>query len=445
MVSWLIQDALKTIAPNPNHQHVSFISLGCVKNTVITEKIVALFSQCGFKVIPESTQTDFFVVNTCGFLEIAREEVISVIQDLLTTYSIPPNQIIVLGCLAYRFPNLLQHHFPSITLLRNQDPIQAVQEYLSTTSQGSHRILSTPYFAYLRIAQGCDRHCSYCLIPSIKGSYKSFSIPTLLEECKTIADEYPIQELVLVAQDTSLYGHDLGSAITLNTLVESIANLKRFSWIRILYMYPHQALLSQLRDLFSIPSVIPYLDMPFQHYHPDILSSMNRPTDAVSYIEKMYALKESFPFMAFRSTFIVGYPGETDAHFAYLCQTLKEYPLDRVGFFPYSKEKDTPSFLQQDHLSEFVKKQRLQEAYECQNHISLQLDNAFLSQTIPILIQRYDAPSRCAIGRSIREAPDVDPTISVYGNPFRLQRHVGSIVNCTLTKATLHERKAYMI
>ncbi len=445
MVSWLIQDALKTTAPNPSNQHVSFISLGCVKNTVITEKIVALFSQCGFEIVPESTQTDWFVINTCGFLEIAREEAISVIQDLLSTYSISPCQIIVLGCLAYRFPELLQHHFPTITLLQNQDPIQAVQEYLSTTSQTSHRILSTPYYAYLRIAQGCDRHCSYCLIPSIKGSYKSFSIASILEECKTVSDKYPVQELVLIAQDTSLYGQDLGQTINLYTLVESIANLKRFSWIRILYMYPHQALFPQLQDLFSIPSVIPYIDMPFQHYHPDILARMNRPTNAVSYIKKMYTLKECFPFMTFRSTFIVGYPGETDAHFSYMCQVLKEYPLDRVGFFPYSKEKGTPSFLQQDHLSECVKNERLQKAYECQNQISLQLDAAYLSHTLPVLIEKYEASTRCAIGRSIREAPDVDPTISIYGNPFRLQHRVGSIVNCTLTKVTLQERKAYMI
>ncbi|MDD4028337.1 MAG: MiaB/RimO family radical SAM methylthiotransferase [Caldisericia bacterium] len=441
----MIQNDLNITIPNRKQKKVSFVSLGCAKNTVITEKIAALFSQNGFQIVPESTQTDYFVINTCGFLATAREEGISVIQDILSTYSISPSQIIVLGCFAYRFPEILRSYFPSITLLQNQDPLVAVEDYFSMQSHSHHRILSTPSYAYIRIAQGCNRHCSYCLIPSIKGSYRSFSTSSILEECLFIADHYNVQELVLIAQDTSLYGHDLKEDINLYTIVRSIANLQRFSWIRILYMYPHQIAFSKLRDILSIPSVVPYIDMPFQHYHPDILARMNRPTNALSYLEEIYPLKDIFPFMTFRSTFIVGYPGETDSHFSFLIQKLKEYPLDRVGFFPYSQEKETPSYSQTGPVSEDIKQERMQKAYECQTHISWQLDSSHLSQIIPILLERFDAPSRCAIGRSIREAPDVDPTLHVYGNPFRLQHNVGSIVNCKLTKVTNDEIKAEIL
>jgi len=431
---------LKKTFPNP--RSVSLISLGCVKNTVLSEKIASLFSENGFQVVPESPSTDLFIINTCGFLQIAREEGLSVIQDILDTYSVNQHQIIILGCYAYRFPNEIQQYYPSVTLLSHQDPIQAVEEYLAVQSKPTHRLLSTSHYAYLRIAQGCNRRCSYCLIPSIKGGYKSFQPSALFEECCYIAHHFPVQELVLIAQDTSRYGLDLTPKSNLLSLVRSISQLELFPWIRILYMYPNQFSYSELRDLFSIPSVIPYIDMPLQHYHPEMLQKMNRPIDGFSYMEKIYALREDFPLMTFRSTFIVGYPGETEEHFAFLCRKLQELPLDRVGFFAYSNEKEASSYLLKDQIPDSVKENRLQEAYRIQESISLQLDSSHISQTLPVLLQQYNSLKRCAIGRSIREAPDVDPSIFVYGNPFRLKKRVGSIVNCTLTHVTTDEMKA---
>ncbi len=418
--------------------------MGCVKNTVLTEKIASLFSDNGFQIIPESPQTDLFIINTCGFLQIAREEGLSVIQDVLDTHSVDPQQIIILGCYAYRFPNEILQYYPSVTLLPHQDPIRAVEEFLSVQSTPTHRLLSTSHYAYLRIAQGCNRQCSYCLIPSIKGAYKSFQLSSLLEECRYIANHFPVQELVLIAQDTSRYGLDLDPKSNLLSLVYSISQLELFPWIRILYMYPNHFSYSELRDLLSIPSVIPYIDMPLQHYHPDILKRMNRPTDGFSYIEQLYALREDFPQMTFRSTFIVGHPGETEEHFSFLCRKLKELPLDRVGFFAYSNEKETPSYQFKDQIPTSVKQNRLKEAYSLQESISLQLDSTHISQTLPVLLERYDPLKRCAIGRSIREAPDVDPSILVYGNPFRLRNRVGTIVKGTLTQVTANEMKAQL-
>jgi ribosomal protein S12 methylthiotransferase len=435
---------LKKTSPNHNPRTVSLISLGCVKNTVLAEKIASLFSDNGFQVIPESPQTDLFVINTCGFLQIAREEGLSVIQDLLNTYSIDPQQIILLGCYAYRFPKDILQHYPSITLLPHQDPIQGVEEYLSVQNTPSHRLLSTSHYAYLRIAQGCNRHCSYCLIPSIKGAYKSFPQSSLLEECRYLADHFPIQELILIAQDTSRYGLELYPKSNLQSLVHSISQLELFPWIRILYMYPNQFSYTELRDLLSIPSVIPYVDMPLQHYHPDILKRMNRPIDSFSYMEQIYALREDFPHMTFRSTFIVGYPGETEEHFSFLCGKLKELPLDRVGFFAYSNEKEVSSYQFKDQIPDSIKQSRLKEVYSFQESISLQLDSLHISQSLPILLERYEPLKRCAIGRSIREAPDVDTSIMVYGNPFRLRNQIGSIVKCTLAQVTANEMKAQL-
>ncbi len=430
----MIQDDLTKQQQHPKKK-ASFINLGCAKNRVITEKIAFLLLSNFISVVPESNETNYFLINTCGFLETARQETEFFIQNVIDTYSVPHKNIIVFGCYASRFPDRLREQFPDITIIEDRDPIAGIAKWLSSPVDYTKRMITTSNFAYLRISEGCSKQCAYCLIPSIKGPYRSFSKEDILRECNFISTRFHVKELILLAQDTSLYGSDLQSQDTLISLVDSIQKLRAFRWIRVLYLYPTFSV-ENIRKLLSIRSVVPYLDIPLQHLHPDILTSMKRPPNAIDSVASYISLRKEFPTLAIRSTFIVGYPGETESQFQFLLSNLQKYPLDRVGFFTYSREQFTSSYDLPNQIPEEVKIHRLQEAYAVQEKISQKLDTGFINTNLPVLLEHFGYHSQAFYGRSTRESPDVDLRVQVKGDTSWLQSKIGSILPCSIKEVT---------
>jgi ribosomal protein S12 methylthiotransferase len=435
MISPQIQNNLKKTHSLHNKKTVSFINLGCSKNTVITEKIAFLFQEDGYLVVPESINTKLFVVNTCCFLEVARKEFKIVLQNILDKYSVKESNIIIIGCYAHMFPDRIRKVFPDIKIIEDQDPYLGVSKFLSKHLMQEKRLLSTPYYAYIRISEGCNRKCAYCLIPSIKGPYKSYPSESIQKDCAFLKTNYPVKEGIILAQDTSIYGEDFQNDENLISLIGNLSNAKYFEWIRILYLYPTLSI-EKIRELLSIPNVVPYLDIPMQHLHPEILSKMRRPKHSISFLNDLVKLRSEFPNLTIRSTFIVGFPGETEEHFNFLIDELKKLKLDRVGFFAYSNEKGTESFLLKDQVPNHIKESRLEKAYSTQEKISDSIDSSYISKKLPVLIETYDDITHTSTGRSVREVPGVDPYIQVHGNPFRLKNQVGKIVNCEIVSIT---------
>ncbi|MCK5847813.1 MAG: MiaB/RimO family radical SAM methylthiotransferase [Caldisericia bacterium] len=415
-----------------NKKTVSFVNLGCSKNTVISEKVAFLFQEDGYVLIPESIDTTLFVVNTCCFLEIARKECLDVLKNILDTYNVEESNIIVIGCYANRFPESIRTIFPNVRIVEDQDPYLGVSKLLLKPLMQEKRLLSTQHYAYIRISEGCSRKCAYCLIPSIKGPYKSYHSKSIFKDCAFLKSNYKVKEGIILAQDTSIYGEDFQNDESLISLASEMSKAKYFDWIRILYLYPTLSV-NKIRELLSIPNVVPYLDIPMQHLHPEVLLKMHRPSNSISFLNDLIKLRSEFPNLTIRSTFIVGFPGETEEQFNFLINELTKLKLDRVGFFSYSNEKGTESYLLENQIPNHIKESRLEKAYSMQEKISDSIDSSYISKNLPVLVETYDPVAHVATGRSIREAPDVDPYIQIHGNPFRLKNQVGNIVNCKIT------------
>jgi ribosomal protein S12 methylthiotransferase len=404
------------------------INLGCPKNLVETEKVCFLLNSHGISIVSEKDNYDAVFINTCSFLKASRIET----QEAISAYyAIPSVQIVVFGCYATRYANELLKTFPDLILIPDQDPCKGISQlfFPDTTPSLFYRKLSSPYTAYLKIAEGCDRACAFCLIPSIKGPYYSMSISGILEETQKLCQDYPLKELVLVAQDTSSYGKDLDttSSTTLINLLARLDDAKLVPWLRVLYLFPSLSY-SFMDELFSIPSVLPYLDMPLQHVDPQILRLMNRPDHIETTINDLERLKSKHQDMVFRSTFIVGFPGETNHSFEKLCNFIKAFKYQRAGFFAYSDEADAPSYALPDKVPSIEKEIRLEAIYDIQNKISFEQHESLIGKTLPVLIEQWNGLSRKLLGRSTWDAPEIDYQVSISCLSPRSAIHLGQIV-----------------
>lgn len=413
-------------------------NLGCSKNLVTSEAIARLFQDNEFKLLDanqENFDKSYIVINTCGFLHSAREEANQEIQKAIDQNPTAKN-VIVVGCYAHRFSPILEKMFPGCTIIRNKDPIEGLADTLKLPNKNPQhsRIVSTSYYTYLELSKGCDRSCSFCLIPSIKGPYKSKPQKVLVDEMKAISDQKNVKEVILIAQDTSIYGLDLTPQKSLASLVKEISKISSLEWIRILYLYPTLSV-STMKELLAIDKVIPYFDIPIQHYSQTILSAMNRPQNLKHYLDSLFHFKSKNPSLTFRSTFMVGFPGETEENFKELLSGLFRYPFDRAGFFAFSKEVGTEAIKLKDHIHPSTKNRRLKEAYSFQERISRRENRKWINQTMKVLIERLDPIKKMAYGRTYREAPDVDPEIKISGNYSILKAKVGTIQDITITDA----------
>lgn len=425
-----------------------FLSLGCAKNTVDSQSMTVLLSQAGYAICERPEEADILIVNTCGFIEPARDESYAELRRLAEGKK-PDQLLIAAGCLTQRYGEQVTRQVPGIDGLlgtrRWRDIVQVVQvlrdggppkpfchlpttHMIDTQDDGTPRFLVQGTSAYLMIADGCRRPCAFCAIPLIKGTAVSRSPEEILEDARRL-QEHGVREINLIAQDTSDYGHDLGMVDGLANLLEELVRVApEIDWFRVLYAYPGCVTDRLIEVMATHPQIISYLDMPLQHGHPEMLRRMRRPANVDWVYQTIGKMRAAMPDLALRTTFIVGYPGETREEFEALIDLMTEIRFDRVGVFTFSFEVGTPSEPLGDPIPPEVKQERLERLMMLQQRISLEKNQALVGHTLQTLIEgRGDYLS---LGRSYRDAPEIDGMVIVEG-----EVPVGEMVPVRITSA----------
>ena len=428
---------------------VGFVSLGCPKNQLDTEVMLHELYEEGFEIVSEDIDADVIVVNTCAFIESAKQEAIDNIIDigwLKKNRSL--KAIVVTGCLAERYRDSIFEELPEVDAILGVGSIhniaEAVREAVNgkkyssyedknTVKLGGERIVTTPeYYAYLKIAEGCDNHCAYCAIPSIRGKFRSRPMEELLAEAKTM-EEIGVKELVLVAQDTTRYGKDLYGEYKLAELLTRITDETTIPWIRVLYCYPDK-ITDELIEVFKTnPRVLKYIDLPIQHISDHMLTAMNRHGDSALIRSVVKKLRDNVPDMIIRTTVIVGFPGETEEDFTELCEFVKEARFDRLGAFTYSREEDTPAYDFDDQIDEQVKQDRYDIVMRTQGDITEEQNESMIGKKLTVLCEDYDPVSETYYGRSANDAPEIDG--KVYFRAPKKSVEPGEFVKVKITEA----------
>ncbi len=429
--------SLSTPAAGP--RTFAFVSLGCPKNTVDSERMLGQLAQDGYTLVPDTEAADVVIVNTCGFIEPARQESLAVIREMLERKKQGQiGAVVVAGCLAERNKELLLEQVPGVdqivgvfgrdeirsavdrALLQQTEQRTLFRPAPIRTLEDTARLRITPrHFAYLKISEGCDRLCTYCSIPHMRGKHVTKPIEEVLREARELAAD-GVRELIVVAQDSTYYGLDLYGKVRLAELLRLLAQVDGIEWIRLLYAYPEHFTDELLQTLGSTPKIVPYLDMPLQHINDRILRRMVRRVDRAATERLIAQLRQAVPGLVLRTTFIVGFPGETEAEFDELRQFLIEQKFERVGVFPYSFEPDTPSAKLDGHLPEEVKRQRMAQLMETQQAIAFAWNAQQVGKELEVIIDGRDPEFAGHYqGRSYADAPEIDSLIRVKGKSLR--------------------------
>lgn len=440
------------------------VSLGCAKNTVDSESMASLLMDAGFSPTERANDAALLIVNTCGFISPARQESLDMLADLAQKKR-RGQMLIAAGCLTQRYGEMVVKQVPGIDGIlgtrRWMDIVDLVQQLngdrrdeagypqplyhlpeaavtVGTDEKGVLRAAVQGGSAYLKIADGCRRPCAFCAIPLIKGTAVSRPPDAIIEEARTLADN-GVKELLLIAQDTTDYGHDLGMKDGLATLLETITReVPELPWIRVLYAYPGYVTERLMQVMAEKPQIVPYLDMPLQHAHPMTLRRMRRPANMEWVYGTLEKMRATIPGLALRTTFIVGYPGETEEEFETLLRFVEEIKFDHVGVFPFSFEPGTTSEPLGDPISQELKEERLSRLVTVQENISLARNQSFVGQTQNVLIEGYN--DGISVGRAYHDAPEIDGMVFVEG-----EAPVGEIVPVQITGAMVHDLTARLI
>ena len=414
---------------------VSAISLGCDKNRVDLEKMLFRLSDYGFSIVPDVNDADIVIINTCAFIEPSRKEAIdNIFQILLLKEQGKVEKVIVSGCLPQRYMKELKEEIKEVDAfltLEDDEKICDILENLynlpiSKKKKTLGRILTNnSSYAYLKIAEGCSNGCSFCTIPRIKGGFRSAPMEDLISEAKDIAEK-GVKELILVAQDVSRYGEDLYGENSLIPLLKKLTKIKGIEWIRLHYIYPEKINKEFLDYIYNEPKICNYLDIPLQHIDNKILTSMRRKLGEKETRELISLIKTDYPKIALRSTFIVGYPGETKADFKKLCDFLKETKFDLAGFFPYFREENTASYYMDKQVSELTKKRRFKKVQKLQHEIVFEKSKGLLGQNFRVLVDSFDSSTGFFMGHTEFFSPRVDFGVEINYNE---KVEVGNFVN----------------
>ena len=396
-------------------------SLGCDKNRVDSEKLLSelLEKYEGSEVTLDPSEADIAIVNTCSFIGPAKEESINTILDLAEyKKSGRLKKLIVAGCLVERYKDEIRKELPEI------DEIASVKDYVRRLDSQMKRVESGERFTrYLKIAEGCDKYCSYCIIPRLRGHFRSIPMDMVLEEARELVED-GAKELILVAQETTLYGTDLYGKKSLHLLLHALSEIEGLVWIRVLYCYPEEIDLPLIEELRDNPKVCHYLDLPIQHSSDRILKAMNRKTRREELKEKIALLRREIPDICLRTTLITGFPGETEEDFQDVLSFITEERFDRLGVFPYSQEEGTPAASMENQIPESVKNKRLSRIMELQQEIAFQKAEEQRGRILKALITGYDEEEGRVILRSYMDSPEIDSFIFVKGP----ERVVGDFV-----------------
>ena len=406
---------------------IGFIGLGCEKNTVNTEKMMASCRNAGYTLVSDLDDTQVAVINTCGFIESAKQEALETIFEVAQLKAEGKvEKIIVAGCLSERYQQEIAEELPEVdgflgvgSFPRITDAVEEVLAGKRVAWFDSHetlqlegdRIRTTPsYTAYIKIADGCNNRCTYCCIPAIRGPFRSRPMETILEEARTCVAE-GAKELILIAQDTTNYGIDLYGKRSLSALIKELTKIKGLCWLRLLYLYPDK-IDEELIDLFATEEkLIPYIEMPIQHSVGSVLKRMNRKGDEKQLLSLLENLRAQVPDVTLRTTLIVGFPGETEEEFDALCRFVRKAQFDKLGVFCYSKEEGTPAYEMPDQIEDEVKEKRREIIETVQTDVVEAKQAAMIGKTLTVLVEGYDRFGECWYGRSVREAPDIDGKI----------------------------------
>lgn len=404
---------------------VGMISLGCPKNQVDAEHMLALMDAEGWEIVDYVDGCDVVIVNTCGFIDDAKKEAIENILDMVELKKEGViGKIIVTGCLAQRYKEEIVKEIPEVDAVvgigANGDIIKTVEEVMDSVSTiekypprcdlplEGQRILTTPqYWAYLKIGEGCSNRCTYCTIPSIRGNMRSRSMENVIEEAKQLA-ELGVKELILIAQDTTSYGLDLYGELKLPELINELCKIDSIEWIRLLYCYPDRITDELVETMKNQDKVVNYIDLPLQHADDKILKAMNRRGDQALIRSVISKLKAEIPDVVIRTTFIVGFPGEGEEEFETLAEFVNEIEFDRLGVFTFSPQEGTPAFDMEGQVDEDVKTRRGEVIMQDQYSIMEEKNNEKIGKTYKVVVEEYDGYSDSYTGRTYMDAPEID-------------------------------------
>ena len=402
---------------------VAFISLGCAKNLVNTEQMMALTRDAGYELVSDPEGADVAVLNTCGFIDSAKSEAIQNILELAALKDAGKlGKLLVAGCLSQRYQDELEQEMPEVDGVLGTGSYTDIVSALEEVTAGGHprrfgdidhteedgaRVVSTPpYTAYLKIAEGCDNRCSYCIIPYLRGRYRSRSMESLLAEAKALADR-GVQELIVIAQDITRYGTDLYGRRRLGDLLTELCRLP-FHWIRLHYLYPDEVDDDLIDVLAREHKILRYIDIPLQHINDGILKAMNRRSTKAEIIALLHKLRQRLPGLVLRTSLICGLPGEGEAEFEELCQFLQEAGIERAGIFQFSPEEGTPAAVMEHQVEPEVAARRVELLVELQSRVMDAYNESRLGETLEVLCEGFDPDMGCYAGRSYADSPDVD-------------------------------------
>lgn len=410
--------------------NILFISLGCDKNLVDSEVMLGLLDKKGYQIVDSEEDADIIVVNTCCFIHDAKEESIQTILEMAEYKKEGKlKALIVTGCLAQRYQQEIIDEIPEVDAVLGTTSydhiVEAVEEALAGNGHvvledvdalpdvKEKRLVTTGgHYAYMKIAEGCDKHCTYCIIPKLRGNYRSVPMEKLLAEAKDLADQ-GVKELILVAQETTVYGKDLYGEKSLHKLLRELCKISGIQWIRILYCYPEEIYDELIQTIKEENKVCHYLDLPIQHASDAVLKKMGRRTSKAQLVEIIEKLRKEIPDISLRTTLITGFPGETQEQHEELKDFVDEMEFDRLGVFTYSPEEDTPAATMTEQIPEEVKEDRQAELMELQQEIAFDLAEDMVGREVLVMIEGKVADENAYVGRTYKDAPNVDGLIFI--------------------------------
>lgn len=441
--------------------NVAFVSLGCDKNLIDSEIMLGLLNKAGYNIISDESKADVIVVNTCCFIESAINESIENILDV-SRYKTEGNckAIIVTGCMAERYKEQVFLEIPEVDSIVGTTSYENIVDIISETLKGKKvqnfndidyktnenysydRILTTAgYYGYIKIAEGCSNHCTYCIIPKVRGKYRSRTIESLVTEAEMLVKQ-GVKELIIVAQDTTQYGIDIYGEKKLSELLKKIANINGLEWIRLLYAYPEQITDELIDTMASEPKICKYLDMPIQHSNDNILKRMARRNSQAQLRQIISKLRKSMPDISLRTTLITGFPGETDDEFNDMVEFIKDIKFERLGVFVYSQEEGTPAYNYSNQIDEETKLKRKEILLKLQKSISAEKCQKSIGETFKVLIDGKLPEDNIYCGRTYKDAPDVDGLVFINSDEELIS---GDFVSVYINEATDYDLVGVML
>ena len=438
---------------------ILFVSLGCDKNLVDTENMLGILKNKGFEFTDDEWEADIIAINTCCFIGDAKQESINTILEMAEHKKDARCKVLVVaGCLAHRYQDEIIKEIPEVDAFVGTSSYDKIADMINSVLEEkgisnfvedanrmpmveADRIVTTPgYYEYLKIAEGCDKHCTYCVIPKVRGSFRSFPIEYLVNQTKKLV-EGGVKEIILVAQETTLYGVDLYGKKSLPKLLHNLGLIEGLEWIRILYCYPEEINDELIEAIKNEPKVCHYLDMPIQHASDNVLKRMGRKTDKQELLDIVAKLRKEIPDIALRTTLIAGFPGETHADHEEVMEFIDEVEFDRLGVFTYSREEDTPAATMPDQIDQDIMDMWRDELMALQQEISIDKSAQMVGKTIDVMVEGYIAEENTYVGRSYKDAPNVDGMVF-----FECDRELmsGDFVSVKITGSTEYDLMGIM-